>query len=545
MLQLGFRNEKSTERVGRGPAKALRRHRRQLQYDAMEARTMLSITIAALGDSLTDEYEFYAPYETAAENWPEILSNLRSSQVSLGAFTTSSQGQTRNQGYAQDWAFNGAQAEGDDLDGDGTTFANQYAGGSSPGAPGLLTQPGSISNINFVNILIGTNDIREAIKDSVSDPLSFGSNLTTADTNILTAIETVVPAIQAANPNTHILLDTLPPIAEFPYLTELLTAEPSVISSYVTSSLNSSEATVNAQIAQYAQSKGAGVVDFSTLMSNFVANPSLDGVSINPNGAGPLYTDLFVGDGIHPGTILQGILANGIIAQIDAFDPGAITPLSDSEILQLAASAQPTTQSTLTESAATLLPGGKVTFTAQIPSFAPNYETSASPAAPNDLESYPVPTGTVQFVDTSDGNQVLENASLNASGVATFTASSLSPGINTIEAIYSGDIVYPGTTTSSVTVADWTSKQTTTYKFIQTQEKHSHVAIPQAQVNQWLTSLDSGVKAPKIQAAVQKYIRTHVHHGKNKVVLARLKSAAERRNANLLGQEHLTGGAAD
>jgi lysophospholipase L1-like esterase len=545
MLQFGLRNEKSAEQVRRGPAKAPKRHRRPLQFDAMEQRTMLSITIAALGDSLTDEYQFYAPYETAADNWPEILANLRSSQVSLGAFTTSSQGQTRNQGYAQNWAFNGATAEGDDIDGDGTTFAEQYAGGFQPGAPGLLTQAGGISNINFVNILIGTNDYRAAIKESVANPLSLASNLTTADTNILTAIETVVPAIQAANSSTHILLDTLPPIAEFPYLTELLTAEPSAIASYVTSALNTAEATANAQIVQYAQSKGAGVVDFNTLMSNFVTNPSFDGVSINPNGAGPLYTDMFVGDGIHPGTILQGILANGIIAQIDAFDPGAITPLSDAEILQLAASAQLTTQSTLTQSAATLLPGGTVTFTAQIASFAPNYETSASPAAPNDLEPYPTPTGTVQFVDTTDGNQVLGNASLNASGVATFTASSMSAGVNTIEAIYSGDSVYPGTTTTSVTVADWTSKQTKTYKFIQTHEKQSHVVIPQAQINQWLTSLDSGVKPPKIQAAVQKYIRTHMHHGKNKVVLARLKPAAERRNAILLDQEHLTGGAAD
>jgi lysophospholipase L1-like esterase len=511
----------------------------------MEARTMLSITVAALGDSLTDEYQFYAPDETAAQNWPEILSSLRSSQVSLGAFTTSSQGQTRNQGYAQDWAFNGALAEGDDLDGDGTTFANQVDGGSPAGAPGLLTQPGGISNINFVNILIGTNDIREAIKDSVASPLNLGSNLANAGTNILTAIETVVPEIQAANPNTHILVDTLPPVAEFPYLTELLTVEPSAIASYVTGALNTAEATLNAEIVQYAQSKGVGVVDFSTMMSNFVANPSFDGVAVNPNGAGPLDTDLFVGDGIHPGTILQGILANGIIAQIDSIDPGAITPLTDAEILQLAASVQLTTQSTLTQSTATLLPGGSVTFTAQIPSFAPVFETSASPAAPNNEEPYPAPTGTVQFVDTSNGNQELGNASLNASGVATFTASSLSPGVNTIEAIYSGDSVYPGTTTSSVTVADWTSNQTKTYKFIQTQEKHSHVVIPQAQVNQWLTSLDSGVKAPKIQAAVQKYIRTHMHHGKNKVVLARLKPAAERRNANLLGQEHLTGGAAD
>ena len=64
----------------------------------------------------------------------------------------------RNQGYAQDWALQGATAQGDDLVGYGATFAEEYEGGFSPGLPGLLTQPGGISNINVVNILIGGND---------------------------------------------------------------------------------------------------------------------------------------------------------------------------------------------------------------------------------------------------------------------------------------------------------------------------------------------------------------------------------------------------
>ena len=59
---------------------------KRLSFDSLEERTMLSITIAALGDSVTDEYQFYAPYRTAAMNWPEIISTLRPTQVSSGAF---------------------------------------------------------------------------------------------------------------------------------------------------------------------------------------------------------------------------------------------------------------------------------------------------------------------------------------------------------------------------------------------------------------------------------------------------------------------------
>ena len=107
--------------------------------EAMEDRTLLAtspIRIGSLGDSLTDEYQFYPPDRTAAQNWVEILSTLLPSQVSFGAFSTTSRGETRNQGYAQDWARSGATAVGLDVSGAGTTFANQYDGGDPAGRLG-------------------------------------------------------------------------------------------------------------------------------------------------------------------------------------------------------------------------------------------------------------------------------------------------------------------------------------------------------------------------------------------------------------------------
>ena len=62
------------------------------------------------------------------------LSALRPSQVSFGDFSTTMRGETRNQGYAQDWVRSGATATGDDIVGAGTTFINQYNGGDPAGA---------------------------------------------------------------------------------------------------------------------------------------------------------------------------------------------------------------------------------------------------------------------------------------------------------------------------------------------------------------------------------------------------------------------------
>jgi lysophospholipase L1-like esterase len=422
---------------------------------------MLSITIAALGDSLTDEYRFYAPYRTSAENWPEIISTLRQSQVNFGPLTTRGRRGTRNQGYAEDWARSGATAEGVDLEGAGTTFVEQYEGDAKRRLPGLLTQPGGIAHIDVVNILIGSNDYIRALADSQTNPIKFFTNLATANTDILKALKKLVPLIHAANPNTHVIIDNIPPVTDFPLLERALTLLPAQTATLATTAINSDVSQINSEIAQYAQNHGAGVVDVNGLIRNFVNHSYIDGVYINPKGVGPIDTDFFLGDGIHPGTVAQGLLTNAIIAQIDSYYPGAITPLSSAEIVHLAASAQPKTLSLLTATSAKLAPGGTVVIADRLFRFPPVHETSADPPAPRNLESYPVPTGTVKFIDASHGDEVLATVRLNSAGVASFRTSSLKTGLNQITAIYSGDRVYPPSTSEGLSIAVEARAQTT------------------------------------------------------------------------------------
>ena len=149
-----------------GPTKkGTRRRPIVLGIERMEDRTLLSagpIRIGSLGDSLTDEYQFYPPHRPAASNWVETLSALRSTQVTFGDFSTTTRGETRNQGYAQNSARSGATAVGPDVAGAGTYFVNQYNGGDPALAPGLLIPPGGLSNVDVVTILIGGNDYEGA-----------------------------------------------------------------------------------------------------------------------------------------------------------------------------------------------------------------------------------------------------------------------------------------------------------------------------------------------------------------------------------------------
>ena len=76
--------------------------------------------------------------------------------------------------------------------------------------------------------------------------------------------------------------------------------------------------------------------------------------------------------------------------------------------------------------------GDSVTFTAAV-----------SPTAGTDI-----PTGTVTF---KDGEKVLGTATLDASGKASYSTSSLSVGAHSITAVYSGDGNFGGSTSSVLT----------------------------------------------------------------------------------------------
>ena len=506
--------------------------RRRLAFDSLEDRTMLSITIAALGDSLTDEYQFYAPYRTAADNWPEIISTLRPNQIDFGAFsaTGAGRGQTRNQGYAQDWALQGMTAQGNDVVGYMATFENEYNGGyNGSSLPGLLTQPGGISNINVVNILIGGNDYFKTILGAVQLGINFGNlvaiknSFEQANAGIIQALQTVVPKIQMANPETHIIIDTVPDVGATPIVQTAAAALGSTYGPLLLNFLSSEVANVDYKgspqggpytyesIQKFAADNNLGYVDDNGLFNTFIANPTFSGVYINPKAEGPVYTDMFVGDGIHPGTIAQSILTNAIISQINTWYPNAVTPLSNAEILQLAQNVQPRTTAILTSSARSVNPGQQIVFKLGIPTFPPNFETSPSPPAMPGNIPYPAPTGVVTFFDNSNRNQVLGVATPDPTGTAVFSTSRLSPGLHQITAVYSGNSVYPPAVSQTISILVGASPaQVKVLNFVESQPQSVVQQIPKAKLKTWLDSARHR-KPAAVDRAITKWVRVHTH----------------------------------
>ena len=435
------------QRLPRGRRFALQPH-----LEAVESRTLLTLApplvVATLGDSLTDEYSFYGPLPTptvasvvpvpaniytigrnSARNWDLNLAATRSLELTFGAYTSADQGETRTQGFANNWARSGNTAAGFNIGGSGTTFAQEYlgfpnefasAGGSDQ--PGLLTQPGA-SDIDVVTILIGANDY---LRGFTSYAESFGQNdvftpavpngLNPINAAVENGINEAVTRIQATLPTARIVLVTTPDITLTPAVQTILARFGSLLPKLGTL-VSTSTAQLTNDLSAFAASKRIGLVNFAALYQRFVVNPVIGGVTVNLAGAGENLTDGFVGDGFHPGTIVQGVLAQAIVAAIDTqYGSNVVTPLSDDEIVSYAVATTPSvsfTNSRLITTPDTVnlqavvragagsryIPAGTVTFAYQTPA------TSTTPALPGPiLGTVPIDDAGVAHLDISLGS---------------------------------------------------------------------------------------------------------------------------------------------
>ena len=433
--------------------------------EAVEPRTLMAtggpLIVATLGDSLTDEYSFYGPLpvsssasmiplpaniytigRNSARNWDLNLAATRSTEVSFGAYTTADQGETRDQGFAQNWARSGATAAGFNIGGSGTTFPqeylgypNEFASVTSVEQPGLLTQSNA-SDVDVVTILIGANDYLRGFTDyaeslgriDVFTP-TVPNGLNAVNAAVENAINEAVTQIQNTLPTARIVLITTPDITITPAV-QLVLQKFGAFVPNLGGLVSASTAQLTTDLAAFATSKGLGLVNFQTLYQTFAANPVVGGVTVNLASAGQSLTDGFIGDGFHPGTLVQGILAQTIVGQIDAlYGSNIVTPLTDADILSYALATTPIIA--FTSNSATG-PATTVNLQAVI---------TAGPG------SQTPPTGTVTFAyytlatTTSPAlpGAILGTLPLNGSGVASLNIPLSAFSAGTIIATYNGD----------------------------------------------------------------------------------------------------------
>src|SRR3954452_24516784 len=128
--------------------------------------------IGVLGDSYSDEYQFYPPHRSTARNWVEVLAETRG--LNFGRFSTRSRGEPRNQGYEYNWARSDATT--------GDLIATGQHLGAAQAARG---------EVSLVVVFIGGNDFINALK--TPDPVTaFREVGPRAEANLGRAVATIL-----------------------------------------------------------------------------------------------------------------------------------------------------------------------------------------------------------------------------------------------------------------------------------------------------------------------------------------------------------------
>jgi phospholipase/lecithinase/hemolysin len=294
-------------------------------FSSSSSSKAAAIPMAVLGDSLTDEYRFQDPDQMHARNWVELLNATRRSQITFGGFTTSDRGAPRHQGFTFDWAQSDATT--------GDMLQSQV--------PGVLPAVKS-GQVRVVAILIGADDFLNVLRSVQNGTLApaqaarmMPQVAQTASANLTNAVNQIL----GANSHVRIAVATIPSLTLLPAVQRGLSASPQLQA--LAGAANQAVQSYNASITSMAAgNKRLAVVNLASatqqLLGSSPSSITVGRTSINVTTPGDDYNDLFLADGIHLGTVGQGLIANEFVNTIDASFGMKIPQVSPEQIVRFA-----------------------------------------------------------------------------------------------------------------------------------------------------------------------------------------------------------------
>lgn len=295
-------------------------------WEALESRVALSRAggFGAVGDSLTDEYRFYPPDRSHARNWVETLAQTR--DVNFGAYTTRDRAFPRDQGYANNWAV------------DSATTADVVASQ----LPGLVGQVAS-GKVAYASVNMGTDDFllfAQRVANQTLEgrpPINFEARLALVASNARANFDRTVDALLAASPKARVIVATTPDIRQIPAVAQYLNIP---IARQAADAIAKAQDAYNAHIRGVAEAQPrVALADVASRVVAFSADAapsrSFGGTRIRLTTTGDEYRDAILADKIHPGTVVQGVIANTVIRAANTLG-AAIRPLSPAQIVRRA-----------------------------------------------------------------------------------------------------------------------------------------------------------------------------------------------------------------
>jgi hypothetical protein len=273
--------------------------------ESLEARVVPSKglgPIVALGDSTTDEYQFYPPFKTHARNWVETLAYTE--KANLGAFSRVSRGYPRDQGFANNWAYAGATSA-------------QMVAGQLPGAARQV----ATGKVHYAVVFSGEDNFLYYLQNAATNiptPSVAAAQLSSLAVNTGFDLALAVDTLLAASPRVKVIVATLPSASLIPVVQANATTPQAQA---LVAATDQAIAAVNTGVRLLgATNPRVAVADVAAEATQFVsAGPLIPfgGTTINAVVPGENYHNLFLGDGLHLGTVAQGIVANTILAAAD------------------------------------------------------------------------------------------------------------------------------------------------------------------------------------------------------------------------------------
>ncbi|MDB5348941.1 MAG: phospholipase/lecithinase/hemolysin [Planctomycetota bacterium] len=273
--------------------------------------------IGILGDSISDEYRFYAPDRVTARNWVEILAATRG--VFFGDPLSASHA-SRDRRFAYNWSQSGATTSSLIAAGQHASLAAQVSRGAA---------------INLVAVTIGTNDFADALIKSKSVS-AMGDVLMRAWSNLVAILDSMFQVDSGLKVAAFTAVD----LRSTPLLRGAI--QSGLISPAMADVYEGSVSKFNDRMRDLIAAHGdrAVLVDIDDLLRGIVeARRYLVGNrEINRNVASNEADHLFLSDGFHPGTLGQCLIANRFLDAIDARFGAGISPLADEEMIRVATS---------------------------------------------------------------------------------------------------------------------------------------------------------------------------------------------------------------
>jgi hypothetical protein len=307
-----------------------RRHAfRPIFEGALEPRTVPSRghalpTIATLGDSYTDAYRNYPPDRSQARNWVEILA--ANHRANFGRVLHAG-GRRAAVNFADNLAQSNATTD--------VMVHNEL-----PALQGQVAKRG----IPYVAIFIGGDDFLYFLEHVATGAIprsGAAAALAQVESGAEANVRTAAGTLLTADPGLRLAIATVPDVALLPFVRQYGAA--AGLQSVV-ADVSQAIRTYNASIENLAAHDARiAVVDLAAITAPLATAPATEpfgGTTIDLATAGDDYHHFFLGDGIHAGTVAQGIIANAFVNTLDTVFGAGIQPLSPTQIVRFARSVQ-------------------------------------------------------------------------------------------------------------------------------------------------------------------------------------------------------------